>query len=141
MPVHTESIEINRPPDGVWALLGEPERWMEGYVETRSRSSGYPGPGTQNDHVFRTRMNENVAARVVSSERPARLEEAHEGRTFSRRLEYRLARADGGTALTVHDDITFKGLAKLAGPMAFRDVRRRWAASLERLRVAAEGRP
>ena len=45
---------------------------------------------------------------------------------------------DGGTRLTVEDEITFKGLAKLAAPLAFRDVRRRWARSLERLRGAAE---
>jgi hypothetical protein len=32
----------------------------------------------------------------------------------------------------------FKGLGKLAAPVASRDVRKRWATSLERLRAAVE---
>ena len=56
MPRHSESVEIGRPAEEVWRLLGEPERWAEGYVETRSRSPDYPGPNSRNNHVFRTQM-------------------------------------------------------------------------------------
>jgi len=48
--------QIGRPAEEVWRLLGEPERWVEGYVETRSRSPDYPGPNSRNNHVFRTQM-------------------------------------------------------------------------------------
>jgi hypothetical protein len=74
MPKHLESIEIARPVEDVWRLLGQPERWLEGYVETRSRSPGYPAPGARNDHTFHTRIDEEVAVQVVRSGRPTLLE-------------------------------------------------------------------
>jgi len=138
MAVHTERIEIAAAPETVWRLLGQPETWFEGYIGTSSRSPGYPGPDSQNDHVFRTRMKEQVSVRVVRSEQPVHLEESHEGKTFSRRLSYRLSPTDGGTRLTVEDEIAFKGLARLAAPLALLDVKRRWARSLARLRAAVE---
>lgn len=138
MPRLSESVEIARPAEEVWRLLGEPERWVEGYVETRSRSPEYPGPHTRNDHLFRTRIKEHVSVRVVRSERPVDLEESHEGKTFSRRLSYRLSPTEGGTRLTVEDEIAFKGLARLAAPLALLDVKRRWSRSLANLRAAVE---
>lgn len=138
MPTHSETVEIARPAEEVWRFLGEPERWLEGYRETRSRSPEYPGPQTHNDHVFRTRMNEEVKARVSRSEPPALLEEDQQGKTFARHLRYRLEPVDGRTRLTVEDEITFKGLARLAAPLAVRDVKRRWARSLASLRAAVE---
>jgi hypothetical protein len=83
-------------------------------------------------------MKEQVPVRVVRSERPVRLEESHKGKTFSRRVSYRLSPPDGGTRLTVEDEIAFKGLARLAAPLARLDVKRRWAGSLARLRAAVE---
>jgi uncharacterized protein YndB with AHSA1/START domain len=138
MPQFSESIEISRPPDKVWELLGTPERWVEGYLETRSRSSEYPGPDTRNDHVYRTRMKEDVSARVVRSEAPSVLEEEQDGKTFSRRVRYSLDPVYNGTVLKVEDDMTFKGLGKLAAPIATRDVKRRWATSLQKLRDTAQ---
>jgi hypothetical protein len=44
------------------------------------------------------------------------------GRTFSRRLSHRLSPTDGGTRLTVEAEIAFKGLARLAAPLARLDV-------------------
>jgi len=79
-----------------------------------------------------------VPVRVVRSEQPVRLEESHEGKTFTRRVSYRLSPADGGTRLTVEDEIAFKGLARLAARLAVLDVKRRWARSLARLRAAVE---
>lgn len=138
MPKVSESVEIGRSPEQVWRFLGEPERWLEGYVRTRSRSPEYPGPDTRTDFVFHTRIEEEVVAQVVRSEAPALLEERQAGKTFGREVRYRLAPTDGRTQLSVEDEITFKGLAKLAAPLALRDVKRRWARSLERLRAAAE---
>jgi hypothetical protein len=36
--------------------------------------------------------------------------------------------------------VTFRGIGKLAAPIASRDIRKRWETSLERLKAAAEGR-
>jgi uncharacterized protein YndB with AHSA1/START domain len=138
MPRFSESIDIERPPEAVWRALATPERWFDGYLETRSRSPEYPGPETRDDHLFRTRMREEVESRVTRSEPPAVLEEDQEGRTFSRHLRYSLDRSDGRTHLRVDDEVEFKGLGKLAGPLASRDIKKRWETSLKTLKATAE---
>lgn len=55
MPQFTKGIEIERQPETVWRAIGTPERWFEGYVETRSRSTDYPAPDTRDDHLYHTR--------------------------------------------------------------------------------------
>jgi uncharacterized protein YndB with AHSA1/START domain len=134
----SESIEIERPPEDVWRAISTPERWFEGYLETRSRSADYPGPETRDDHVYHTRRNENVEARVTRSEAPNVLEEDQEGKTFSRHVRYSLTPSPMGTSLRVEDDVNFKGLGKLAAPIATRDIKKRWDSSLKRLKTAAE---
>ncbi len=141
VPHFSESIEIERPPADVWRALGTPERWFEGYLEPRLRSEGYPGPGTHDDHLYRTRRKEEVGARVTRSEAPSVLEEDQEGKTFSRHVRYTLTPSPEGTALRVEDDVSFKGIAKLAAPIASRDIKKRWETSLQKLRAAAEGGP
>jgi uncharacterized protein YndB with AHSA1/START domain len=139
VPQFSESIDIERPPEEVWRAIGTPERWFEGYVETRLRSADYPAPGTRDDHLYRTRRKEEVDARVTRSEAPTLLEEDQEGKTFSRHVRYRLSPSPVGTSLRVEDDVSFKGLGKLAAPIASRDIKRRWEASLGKLKVVAEG--
>ena len=138
MPHFSHTMEIRRPPDAVWRVLAQPEQWSEGYLETKKRSPDYPAPDSRNDHVYKTRMREDVTVKVSRSEAGSLLEETQEGRTFSRKVIYRLEPADeDSTKLTVEDDVDFKGLGKLAGPFATRDVRSRWTKSLERLRNTA----
>jgi uncharacterized protein YndB with AHSA1/START domain len=138
MPHFSESIDIERPPEAVWHALATPERWFDGYLETRSRSPEYPGPETRDAHLFRTRVKEEVESRVTRSEAPAVLEEDQQGRTFSRHLRYSLDRFDGRTHLRVDDEVEFKGLGKLAAPLASRDIKRRWETSLNALKATAE---
>jgi uncharacterized protein YndB with AHSA1/START domain len=138
MPQFSETVQIAKAPEEVWRLISEPERWVDGYLETRSRSSDYPGPDTRNDHLYRTRMKEEVAVRVTRSEAPSVLEETQDGKTFSRRVRYSLRPDMGGTFVRVEDEVDFKGLGKLAAPIATRDVKRRWASSLQNLKSAAE---
>jgi hypothetical protein len=131
----SESIEIERPED-VWRAIGAPERWFDGYLETRSRSPDYPGHGTRDDHLYRTRTKEEVAVRVTRSEAPNVLEEDQEGKTFSRHLRYHLTPSATGTLPRVEDDVSFKGLGKLASPIASRDIKKRWQTSVEKLKAA-----
>jgi hypothetical protein len=86
----------------------------------------------------RTRMREEVEARVTRSEAPTVLEEDQKGRTFSRHLRYSLDRSASGTHLRVEDEVEFKGLGKLAAPLAARDIGKRWDTSLRNLKAAAE---
>jgi uncharacterized protein YndB with AHSA1/START domain len=138
MPQFSDSIEIARPPEDVWRAIGTPERWFEGYLETRSRSEGYPGPDTRDDHLYRTRTKEEVDARVTRSEAPSVLEEDQDGKTFSRHVRYSLTASPLGTALRVDDDVRFKGLGKLAAPIASRDIKKRWETSLAKLKATTE---
>ena len=138
MPQFSNSIDIKRPPEEVWRAISTPERWIEGYLETRLRSAEYPAPDTRDDHLFRTRRKEEVAARVTRSEAPSVLEEDQEGKTFTRHVRYSLDPSDGGTLVRVVDRVDFKGLGKLAAPIASRDIRKRWDASLHKLKDAVE---
>ena len=138
MAQFSETVVIKRPPEEVWKVLGQPERWFEGYLDTRSRSPEYPAPDTRNDHLYRTRIEEEVEVRVTRSEAPGLLEETQQGRTFARRVRYTLSPAPDGTSLRAEDNVVFKGLGKLAAPIASRDVRKRWATSLQRLKGAVE---
>jgi uncharacterized protein YndB with AHSA1/START domain len=138
MPHFSEIIDIERPPEDVWRTIATPERWFEGYLQTRARSEGYPGPDTRDDHLYRTRKSEQVEARVTRSQAPTVLEEDQEGQTFARHLRYSLSASPTGTTLRVQDDVTFKGLGKLAAPIASRDIKKRWETSLEQLKATAE---
>jgi hypothetical protein len=80
-----------------------------------------------------------VDARVTRSEPPNVLEEDQQGKTFSRHVRYTLSPSPVGTSLRVEDDVSFKGLGKLAAPIATRDIKKRWETSLEKLKAAAEG--
>jgi hypothetical protein len=77
---------------------------------------------------------------VTRSEAPSVLEEDQEGKTFSRHVRYSLTPSPTGTSVQVDDDVSFKGLGKLAAPIASRDIKKRWETSLQKLRAAAEGR-
>jgi hypothetical protein len=138
MPQFSESVEIKRAPEEVWKVLGEPERWFDGYLETRSRTGEYPGPDSHNDHLYRTRMKEQVEVHVTRSEAPNVLEEDQDGKTFHRHVRYSLKSDMGGTFVRVDDEVTFKGFGKLAAPIAARDVQHRWETSLRRLKSEAE---
>ena len=57
---------------------------------------------------------------------------------LSRHLRYSLDRSARGTHLRVEDEVEFKGLGKLAAPIAARDIGKRWDTSLHNLKAAAE---
>ena len=56
-------------------------------------------------------------------------------------MRYTLTPSPKGTSVRVEDDVTFKGVGKLAAPIASRDIRKRWETSLDKLRAAAESEP
>ena len=79
-----------------------------------------------------------MGARVTRSEAPNVLEEDQEGKTFSRHVRYTLVPSPTGTSLRVEDDVHFKGVGKLAAPIASRDIKKRWETSLKALKATAE---
>jgi hypothetical protein len=59
--------------------------------------------------------------------------------TGARHVRYSLSPSPAGTSLRVEDDVSFKGLGKLAAPIASRDIKQRWETSLAKLKATAEG--
>lgn len=76
---------------------------------------------------------------MTRSDAPSVLEEDQEGQTFFRHVRYSPSPSPAGTSLRVEDDVNFKGLGKLAAPIASRDIKKRWETSLAKLKAAAEG--
>lgn len=73
------------------------------------RSPGYPAPDTRNDHLYRTRIKEEVEVRVTRAEAPTLLDETQQGKTFARRVRYSLSPAPDGTLLRVEDNVRVGG--------------------------------
>jgi hypothetical protein len=133
-----ETLDIRRPLSKSGGRSASRSAGSRGTSRPASRSPEYPAADTQNDHHYRTRVREEVEVRVTRSDAPTLLEETQQGRTFARRVRYSLSPAPDGTLLRVEDNIVFKGLGKLAAPIASRDVRNRGAMSLERVKAAVE---
>src|SRR5262245_49948864 len=109
-----ESIYIQRPPEEVWREI-------------------------QTSHAHnRTHREELLDARVTQSTPPSLLGEHQEGRTFSRRLRYRVNAAPGGTSVRVEDEVSFKGLGILLAPIMSHDIRKHWGVSLGQLKAGLE---
>jgi carbon monoxide dehydrogenase subunit G len=138
LPQFNETIAIKRPPEQVWEMLGHPERWFDGYLESSDRSDDYPAAGSHDDRLYKTRMKERVAAQITRSETASVLEEDQDGKTFHRHVRYSLQPDMGGTFVRVEDEVDFKGLGKLAAPIASRDIQQRWSSSLRKLKSEVE---
>jgi len=86
MPQYTESIEIGSAASRIWEMIARPERWSGGVPRDAPALPDYPKPDSRNNHIYLTRIKEDVAARAIRSQPPTLLEEARKERTFSRRL-------------------------------------------------------
>lgn len=116
-------------------MIARPERWSGGIPRDAPALPDYPKPDSRNNHIYLTRIKEDVAARAIRSQLPTLLEEARKEER-SPAVCYRLRPAGERAGLTVEDEISLLGLAQLAG----RAARARWKRSLERLRDATEQR-
>jgi hypothetical protein len=120
MPRFSDSTEIERPPEVVWRAIGTLERWLEGYLETRSRSADHHGLAlATTPHPKEGRGG--CAGHEHLLPAPA----------LQRCVSY-------GTSLQVDADVSLKGLGKLAAPIALRDIKKPWETSLEKLNAATE---
>ena len=82
------------------------------------RSPDYPNPDSRNDHVYRTRIREDVAARAVHSDPPRLFEQAQKGKTFSRRAASAIA--DGSEREPIVSRHARSSSKAVAGSVGFR---------------------
>jgi hypothetical protein len=138
MPHFSGGIEIARPPEDVWWGIGTPERWFDGYVESRSRSADIRARDARRPYLPHAQERGGGRARDTLGG-AGRSRGGSGGPNLSRHVPYGLSPTPVGTSLRVGDEVSFKGLGKLAAPIASRDVKKRWQTSLEKLKAVAEG--
>jgi uncharacterized protein YndB with AHSA1/START domain len=105
----TASITVEQPIDEVFDVLLDPTTypdWLVGADRIRAVDDGWPAPGTAFHHtVGAGPLKVSDKTTVVSVDRPRRLElMAHVGPVMTARVTFELSsRADGGTAVAIHE--------------------------------------
>jgi hypothetical protein len=138
-PVRSKrAIEIAAPPDVVWDVLTQFDRWPQLNPDVKSMSFDGPlAPGSE----FRWKAGPGTIVSTLEQVEPPRIVRWR-GRTMSIRAihEWRLEPKDGGTAVETEE--TFYGLLArlLRGPIQ-KTLDKSLADGLEHLKREAERRP
>ncbi|HEV2591294.1 MAG TPA: SRPBCC domain-containing protein [Gaiellaceae bacterium] len=135
-------IEINVPPDQVFAVLADPDlyaEWVVGTDRIRDSDTHWPAPGARIHHsVGVGPLTIDDSTEVIGADPPGRLELlAHLGPLGSFHVELLLVAKSGGTHVTMTEG-PVEGISRLAGPVgdAFGSARNKL--SLGRLKELAE---
>ena len=138
-PVRSKrAIDIAAPPDVVWDVLTQFDRWPQWNPDVKSMSFDGPlAPGSE----FRWKAGPGTIVSTLEQVEPPRIVRWR-GRTMSIRAihEWRLEPKDGGTAVETEE--TFYGLLArlLRGPIQ-KTLDKSLADGLEHLKREAERRP
>jgi hypothetical protein len=133
----TRAIEIAAPPDVVWEVLTEFDRWPQWNPDVKSMS--FEGPLTPGSE-FRWKAGPGTIVSTLEQVEPPRFIRWR-GRTMSIRAihEWRLQAQDGGTAVETEESF-FGLLARLLRRPLQKTLDRSLADGLEHLRREAERR-
>jgi uncharacterized protein YndB with AHSA1/START domain len=143
MPRIERSVEIDRPPSEVWAIVADyasDTRWRVGVVEMRASAPGPVEPGVTTHEALRF-----LGATFLTD---ATIDQVEPGRRFrwrsadrqkhlegSRQVE---PTARGGTRVTSAVDVELLGPWRLLQPLVVWSFRRRTGTDLERLKHTLE---
>lgn len=140
---HNE-IDIDVPPERVFAVLAEPRsfaRWVVGSREIRRADPDWPAEGTAFDHtvgVFPFALSDH--SEVVECEPPAFLKLLVKARPFSRAyVSLRLIPRASGTRVSMDEGAADALSRVLFNPLTDPLVRLRNRISLRRLQALSEG--
>ncbi len=137
MPRVSRQRVIAAPIERVWDLVSDPyaiPRWWPRAQRVEDVRGSAGAKRAQWTTVLETDSGRPVRAdfRCASAARPERYvwEQRVEGSPFAKvlrssRLEIRLERADGATAVALTSDERLRGISRLGGPMLRRAARRR----------------
>ncbi len=149
---HSSTIEIEAPPDRVFAAMTRPEEiraWMPGLVALESLTSGETGVGSQWKET-RKLMGHHASEvfEVSEYEAPRRLGLRVDGSKGSSRkgeylFTYDLEPAAGGTRLTMNGEISMPGgwMTRFIGNLFRGMFKKMHEKDLAALKAHAEGRP
>jgi uncharacterized protein YndB with AHSA1/START domain len=140
-----ESVEIDRPPADVWAVVADPAthtQWRPALREFRSMSEGPVGVGTRIREVLEWRGREIVIDDVVTAFEPSRrlgIRGSWKAADFE--LDLTLEPVGEGTRVTMDWPLYPKSrLLKVAAPFMSRAMRKATREELELLREHVEAR-
>lgn len=145
MTVLNEELEVSRPLDEVFGLIGDfanAEVWDPGVEESRAITEGPVRVGSRYELtvVFNGRRLP-MTYEVTAFDPPRRVELVGTGSTVDARDDIRFEATDGGTRILYTADLRLKGVLRVAEPLLrskFDQVGRR---AMEGMRVALEAKP
>jgi len=137
-------ITVAAPPERVFAVLADPERyadWVVGTTETHGVGDGWPDPGAKLAwEAGAGPVTLRDYTEVVESEPPARLLLRARMRPFGEtEIELLLDPAGDGTAVTIREQPVEGVAAALHTPVSDAAVSARNALALRRLKSLVEG--
>ena len=138
-------IIVSAPPEAVFEVLADARcygQWVVGSSEIRAADPEWPAPGTAFDHrVGVGPLKTADCTEVLSSQAPRYLELlAHASPLPPARVRLELSPEDGGTRITMLEDVDDPVLRKVLWPVVQPTTWIRNLESLRRLRALAEGR-
>lgn len=145
MTVLNEELEVSRPLDEVFGLIGDfanAEVWDPGVEESRAITEGPVRVGSRYELtvVFNGRRLP-MTYEVTAFDPPRRVELVGTGSTVDARDDIRFEATDGGTRILYTADLRLKGVLRVAEPLLrskFDQVGRR---AMEGMRLALEAKP
>lgn len=145
MTVLNEELEVSRPLDEVFGLVGDfanAEVWDPGVEESRAITEGPVRVGSRYELtvVFNGRRLP-MTYEVTAFDPPRRVELAGTGSTVDARDDIRFEATDEGTRILYTADLRLKGVLRVAEPLLrskFEQVGRR---AMEGMRAALEAKP
>jgi uncharacterized protein YndB with AHSA1/START domain len=143
--VARNEIMVGAPPEAVFDVLADARcygEWVVGSSEIRAADPEWPAAGAVFDHkVGVGPLKTADCTEVLSSQPPSRLELlAHARPLPAARIAIELTPQDGGTRVTIHEDVDSAALRKVLWPVVQPATWIRNHESLRRLRALAEGR-
>lgn len=145
MTVLNEELEVSRPLDEVFGLIGDfanAEVWDPGVEESRAITEGPVRVGSRYELtvVFNGRRLP-MTYEVTAYDPPRRVELVGTGSTVDARDDIRFEATDEGTRILYTADLRLKGVLRVAEPLLrskFDQVGRR---AMEGMRLALEAKP
>jgi uncharacterized protein YndB with AHSA1/START domain len=143
--VARNEITVGVPPEAVFEVLSDARcygKWVVGSSEIRAADPEWPASGTAFDHrVGVGPMKTDDCTEVLASRAPSYLELlAHARPLPAARVTIHLTPENGGTRVTMLEDVDSPTLRKVLWPLVQPATWMRNHESLRRLRALAEGR-
>ncbi len=141
----TNERTIDATPDQIWAVLADAmsyDRWVVGAKDIRTADGTWPEPGSSLHHTLGVGpMEVKDTSTVLEADPPRRLVLEARGRPLGMaRVELLLEPVEGGTKVTMIEDVTRPAPVRVLNPVLHPMVHSRNTETLRRLEEATHER-